>query len=360
VSFDTGAHWQNLSLNIPPTSIRDIRVQPDTDDLLVATHGRAAYIFDDVAPLRGGVPKTDTIFHVRSAMQWNQHNYWATHPDGEAPPYGAIVTYYLSHEAKNVTAEVLDARHRAIKHFAAKDLDAKAGFNRLTWDMTEDKPTDWNFTPSWNRGFDSGVPVLPGTYSVVIHAGSVTLRQPVSVQQDPRTHYTIAQLRASQDAMRQALNDFDRVDKALNTLSTITNEAPLRVRSLSAGGQGALAARVADVSAQAKSLLLSITQNPANDQDDDFLTDVLRERLQTQLETFGSYAPPTQAQLQENADLHALTNQRIAAVQAFEKGALARVEAQLRTQKLAPLTALTKKPSVAGGSGGERRGGDDD
>jgi photosystem II stability/assembly factor-like uncharacterized protein len=358
-SFDAGAHWEDLSLNIPATSIRDIRVQPDTDDLLVATHGRAAYILDDVAPLRGGVPRTDTIFHVRPALQWNQHNYWATHPDGEAPPYGAIVTYYLLHDAKNVTAEVLDARGRAIKHFTAKDLDAKAGFNRLTWDMTEDKPADWNFTPSWNRGFDSGVPVLPGTYSIAIHAGNVTLRQPVAVQQDPRTHYTIAQLRASQDAMRQALNDFDRVDKALNTLSTIATEAPLRVRALNAGGQGALAARVADVSARAKSLLLSITENPANDQDDDFLTDVLRERLQTQLETFGSYAPPTQAQLQENAALHALTNERLAAVKAFEKGALARVEAQLRTHKLAPLTALTKKPAIPGGAGGERRGGDD-
>jgi hypothetical protein len=201
--------------------------------------------------------------------------------------------------------------------------------------------------------------VLPGTYTVAVHAGSVTLHEPIAVQQDPRTHYTIAQLRLAQDAMRAALSDFDRVDRALNTLSTIANEAPLRVRALNAAGHGALAARVADVSAQAKSLLLSITQNPVNDQDDDFLTDVLRERLQTQLETFGSYAPPTQAQLQENAALHALTNQRLAAVHSFENGALARVEAQLRTQKLAPLTALTKKAAIFGAASGERRGGDD-
>jgi hypothetical protein len=296
---------------------------------------------------------------VRPALQWNHHNYWATHADGEAPPYGAIVTYYLPREVKDVTAEVLDARGRAVKHFSAKDLDAKAGFNRFTWDMTEDKPADWNFTPNWNKGFDSGVPVLPGTYTVAVHAGSVTLHEPIAVQQDPRTHYTIAQLRLAQDAMRAALSDFDRVDRALNTLSTIANEAPLRVRALNAAGHGALAARVADVSAQAKSLLLSITQNPVNDQDDDFLTDVLRERLQTQLETFGSYAPPTQAQLQENAALHALTNQRLAAVHSFENGALARVEAQLRTQKLAPLTALTKKAAIFGAASGERRGGDD-
>jgi hypothetical protein len=131
------------------------------------------------------------------------------------------------------------------------------------------------------------------------------------------------------------------------------------VRKLNADGHGALASRVAGVSAQAKALLLTITQNPQNDQDDDFLTDVLRERLQTQLETFGSYAPPTEAQLQENAALHALANERLATVRAFETGVLARVEAQLRAQKLAPLTALTKKAAIPGAASGERRGGDD-
>ena len=359
ISFDAGAHWQNFSLNIPPTSIRDIRVQPDTSDLLVATHGRAAYVFDDVAPLRGGVPKSETIFAVRPAVQWNHHNYWATRADGEAPPYGAILTYYLAHDSKDVTAEVLDARGRAIKHFYSKELDAKPGFNRFTWDTTEDKTDDWNFTPSWNKGFDSGVPVLPGTYTVVVRAGAKALRQKIVVQQDPRTHYTLAELRAGQDALRLALSDFDRVDKVLNTLSTIANEAPLRVSTLNADGQGALASRVAGVSAKAKELLLTITQDPVNDQDNDFLTDVLRERLQTQIETFGSYAPPTAAQLQENAALHVLTNERLALVHSFETGALARVEAQLRAQKLAPLTALTKKAVVPGAATGERRGGDD-
>ena len=50
VSFDDGAHWQPLQLNLPVTSVRDIAVHGD--DIVVATHGRAFWVLDDVAPLR--------------------------------------------------------------------------------------------------------------------------------------------------------------------------------------------------------------------------------------------------------------------------------------------------------------------
>src|SRR5207237_7552799 len=50
VSFDDGGHWQSLRLNLPTTPIHDLTVK--NDDLIVATHGRAFWILDDIAPLR--------------------------------------------------------------------------------------------------------------------------------------------------------------------------------------------------------------------------------------------------------------------------------------------------------------------
>ncbi len=50
VSFDDGAFWQPLQLNLPVTSIRDIAVHGD--DIVIATHGRAFWVMDDIAPLR--------------------------------------------------------------------------------------------------------------------------------------------------------------------------------------------------------------------------------------------------------------------------------------------------------------------
>lgn len=366
-SFDGGMHWRKLSFNLPATSVRDIAVQPDANDLLVATHGRSVWILDDVAPLQQferarAMGNAAYLFPIRPAIQWNEHSYFGTRSDGTSAPYGAIITYYLQKPAVHTpSAEVLDAGGRIVRHFRAKDLTNQAGFNRFSWDGTEDPPPDWNFTPTWNKGgafSQSSVPVVPGVYKLVLHAG-VTLQQPILLRQDPRTHYTAAQLRGSYTAMHAIFADFGRVDDALNLLSTVLNEAPLRTRALNAAGHGAMALRVAEIASRAKFLLLSITQDPVNDQDDDFLTDVLRERLQTQMGTFGSsFGPPTAAQLQQNAQLHALTDAKLREVVAFQDGPLRQIDAQLQAAKLRPLTTLTQKPHIYDEGVGGRRGSD--
>jgi len=50
VSFDDGAHWQPLQLNLPTVSVRDLVVHGD--DLVIATHGRGFWILDNMTPLR--------------------------------------------------------------------------------------------------------------------------------------------------------------------------------------------------------------------------------------------------------------------------------------------------------------------
>ncbi|HET7813066.1 MAG TPA: hypothetical protein VFL13_01700 [Candidatus Baltobacteraceae bacterium] len=344
-SFNGGADWRKLSLGIPAVSVRDIQVQPDYDDLLVATHGRAAYVLDDATPLQQWqTTNANRIFPVRPAIQWNEHGFFATRTDGQGPPYGAIVTFYLSSLDKNAHAEILDGGGRAIRHFTAKDLAPQTGFNRFTWDTLEDKPVDWKFAPTWNQSAGGGTPVLPGTYTVVVHEGGTTLRAPIVVRQDPRTHYTTVQLRAGYALVKQLNGDFDRVDTALNMLSTVMNEAPLRAKALLAHGQSGLAANVSRTAIQAKRLLLTITQNPVNDQDNDFLTDILRERLQTAL-GYPNFGPPPQSQVEQAEQIHALTNNRMRAVAAFEQQVRA-LNAQLAGQNLPALDKLTKMPDV--------------
>jgi hypothetical protein len=209
---------------------------------------------------------------------------------------------------------------------------------------------------------DSGAPVVPGTYTFVLHAGSKTLRAPIVVNEDPRLRYTIAQLRSGTQTLQTLLGDFGRLNGVLNTLSIVINEAPLRAADLDEHGQSALAGKVTQAAARAKALLLTITQDPLNDQDNDFLTDILRERLQTEIGyASSSFGPPTQAEREQTARLHALTNDRVSAVRAFVNGELAHVDAQLRAQKLPRLTALTKTPAMYDpGASAERRSGDDD
>ena len=50
VSFNDGANWRPLQLNLPTTPIHDLVVK--NDDLVLATHGRSFWILDDLSPLR--------------------------------------------------------------------------------------------------------------------------------------------------------------------------------------------------------------------------------------------------------------------------------------------------------------------
>ena len=49
ISFDDGNSWQSFQLNLPITSIRDLKVKEN--DLIAATHGRSFWMIDDLTPL---------------------------------------------------------------------------------------------------------------------------------------------------------------------------------------------------------------------------------------------------------------------------------------------------------------------
>jgi isoquinoline 1-oxidoreductase alpha subunit len=52
VSYDGGRNWVPLNLkNLPNVAIHDIFIHPRENDLILATHGRSLWIFDDATPL---------------------------------------------------------------------------------------------------------------------------------------------------------------------------------------------------------------------------------------------------------------------------------------------------------------------
>ena len=50
VSFDDGAAWQSLQLNLPPVPIHDLVIKEG--DVVLASHGRSFFILDDISALR--------------------------------------------------------------------------------------------------------------------------------------------------------------------------------------------------------------------------------------------------------------------------------------------------------------------
>ena len=116
VSFDGGANWQSMQLNLPNRPIHDLIVK--NDDLVVATHGRSFWILDDLTPLRAATAQAlpspcSTNRDVTYRLRWPDF-YERRQPVGENPPNGAIVYYYLPPGSKGRgEPRILDASEQS-------------------------------------------------------------------------------------------------------------------------------------------------------------------------------------------------------------------------------------------------------
>lgn len=230
VSFDDGAHWQSLQLNLPHTSVRDIIVHDN--DLVVATHGRGFWILDDVEPLRALARKASLgkafLFQPELAYRVRRSTNTDTplppeEPTGQNPPSGAILDYALAAPAQHVAIAIYDDRGRLVRRYASDepspppipDLDKPlfwekpfrrpptgAGMHRFVWDLHESPPRELqpdlpiSAVPHDTPRVPQGALVPPGRYQVRLDADGTVAERTLTVAMDPR-------VRISQVALQQ-------------------------------------------------------------------------------------------------------------------------------------------------------------
>jgi photosystem II stability/assembly factor-like uncharacterized protein len=155
-SVDDGENWQPLRLNMPATSIRDLVIHEN--DLVIGTHGRSIWILDNIAPLREIAKATagKKPFLCKPVpthrVRWNMFSDTPLPPEeptGQNPPDGAILDYYLSATASQVTLEILDARGTQVRRFSSSDLQEIPDTNNYQY------PTYW-FRPAQRLGTSGG------------------------------------------------------------------------------------------------------------------------------------------------------------------------------------------------------------
>jgi photosystem II stability/assembly factor-like uncharacterized protein len=331
MSFDRGAHWQSLQLNMPAVSIHDLRIQPQQHDLIAGTHGRGLYVLDDLTPIEHLATTeraaTPTVFPVRTARTW--YVWWAagygTHDDGccaptgefsgEDPPYGAIISYYLPRTmGREVTFDITDASGQPVRALRGP---GEAGLHRIAWDLGSEPPIPWQRTGEWNRGSSSGPTVVPGTYIVSLRQPQRALRQAqgdentrhgepvepppsssrtVSVAADPRAPWTQAQYLARYRFLRELNDELSAIDAALNRLDTMRTHSPTTLRK-----------RIDGIHAQ-------LTSGVVNPEDDLLMADRVRERITIlQGDVALSQGPPLPPHLREAAAIRADYDRAMAA-----------------------------------------------
>ncbi len=330
VSYDGGAHWNDFRLNIPAVSVRDIREQSNFNDLAIATHGRALWIFDDLASLQQ-LPQAQSqgsmLFKPRTAYEYVTHSNdegLYTRFSGDNPPNGAIIDYYIGTPGKSApTIEILDGRGKVIRHIrpptrplggaANPDVPAffgggfgggttnERGINRVTWNFREDGVTQWTGNPQSGGGGGGGGAALgvlapPGTYSARVTLGGRTSTQSFQVKKDPLSPYTQADFLAAYSFAKKYLSVSGKINTVLNNLDAQKKSLIDAQTALQKSGNTALLARVSDAAKARDAIFSAFTANYKNGEDSLQWPGALREDLPRG--GFGGSSPPTPAVLE--------------------------------------------------------------
>ncbi|MFN8692704.1 MAG: WD40/YVTN/BNR-like repeat-containing protein, partial [Cyclobacteriaceae bacterium] len=139
-SPDDGQNWTRLKSNLPPAPVYGIVVQQNFRDLVVATYGRGIYILDDITPLREFSEQVQQkpahLFSLRPAYRFRQRENIKMEDgfsNGQNPPYGADINFYLKEKSKDsVELVVLNNKGEQVQKLNVKN---RPGLQRVWWDL---------------------------------------------------------------------------------------------------------------------------------------------------------------------------------------------------------------------------------
>ncbi len=339
-SYDGGMRWRAFNLNMPPAAVYDIRIQPRFNDLIVATHGRSLYVFDDLAPVQrlpearaaGAMlfpPRTAYAFSLHGDEEAAYSSYFAKNP-----PNGASISFYQAAPGATPPAiRVYAAQHRLVRTVSGLHCMEKKpvpyvtndrGLNRAVWDLREDGPVRWNGAArEAYRGPRTGPLVPPGRYTVEMTLAGRTFSQPLDLQADPRASLTAAEYDTAHRFVAAEEAKFSNVDAALNRLDALAASAQQR-------GFSALAER-------AQTLRGELTADYHNDEDSIQRPGKLRENLNALIGFRAATGPPSAATLDLTARVDAEYATTIARVTNFFDSDVAAADARLSALRAGPL-----------------------
>ena len=245
VSFDDGASWSSLQLDLPIVPVTDMAVRDG--DLIVATQGRGYWILDDLSPLRQldleAEPGIVTLFEPRPSHRLGMRR--SSNPgDAGTNPYPGVLFSYVLPEGLDPEAtiqlEVLEADGTLVRTFEPKTpegeeadplpkhvtddprrLPTEPGLNRFAWDLRYPGAESFEGRVYWNGG-TAGPRAVPGDYRARLTVGdgdaAVVREVAFSLLPDPRTSATSEDFRAQFEFLVQVRDDVTRTHRAIRRL----------------------------------------------------------------------------------------------------------------------------------------------
>jgi hypothetical protein len=274
-SWDRGETWVDIRGNMPRVSVRGIRIQRQYNDLVVGTHGRGAWILDDIQPmveLADALTKDVHVFQPRTATAWERwgrgSSLGQSRFTGQNPQAGASINFYLSEAAASqlergprrragggpgggggffgggggssaafaprsgsnggsVTIRITDASGTLVNELQHRN--AGAGVNRAVWNFTW-KGADpipgqqqgggggfFNFGPN-------GPPAVPGTYTATVVAAGQEVSTDFEFRGDPNVAASQADYEARFAAAMRARDLETRLNSMIGTIMDLDGQ----------------------------------------------------------------------------------------------------------------------------------------
>ncbi|GAB5564512.1 MAG: hypothetical protein Wins2KO_15750 [Winogradskyella sp.] len=238
ITIDAGENWTKWTEGFPTTSVKDLVIHPREHDLIIGTFGRAAWVLDDIRPLRAIAANKEVInaniqlFDTPTAYQAAYQQPTGSRFGGDALYHGenrsggARFTYVFNKKEKEIkdkkekldpnqvkndstkaikwdslTLKIYDGERliRTLKRKAPKEN----GFHKWTWYMNESGVDYPSRTIRKRNREPGGVSVKPGTYKAVLHYGDKTSETTIKVMSDPRLNVSQSNISEVYNASKQ-------------------------------------------------------------------------------------------------------------------------------------------------------------
>ncbi|HKP27913.1 MAG TPA: hypothetical protein VJU15_00825, partial [Gemmatimonadales bacterium] len=238
VSTNRGGHWERVKGNLPTVPIYEITLHPRENDMILATHGRAIWVLDDLSPFQefGKSQQADAfVFPVEPGVQWSLAEDRMREFEGDRrflganPSPGTAITWRLKTKADSARLVIKDAGGNVIREYKGDAMKNRlgAGINTVQWDLrVEPLPTPPGggeggfFGPSLD-----GPQVIPGDYRATLvvngkDAGATT----VTVRGDPEITISDADRKARFDALTEIHALHGRLTKAVEVAKAMNDQ----------------------------------------------------------------------------------------------------------------------------------------
>jgi photosystem II stability/assembly factor-like uncharacterized protein len=374
-SFDDGANWQALQLNLPVVPITDMAVKEN--DLVVATQGRSFWILDDLTPLHQlsekAAASTAHLFKPRAAYRFGGGSF--PRPNvGQNPPNGVVIQYYLKAKPEgDIRLEILDAKGDTIKTFSSKEskkedggsagddeffggsrsgdkLSKEAGMNRFIWDMRYPDAARTPGAVMWG-GSLRGPAAVPGNYQARLIVGNQTLTEPFEIKPDPRLNLPLADYQKQFDFLIKARDKVSAAHEAVNFIRDVRKQVEDLSKRVSEAGTDskAVTAAAKELNDKMKAIEEEIIQVKAKSSQDPLNYPIkLNNKIAVLADVASSMdAPPTEASITVFNQLSSKLDAQLAKLEEIKTKDLPAFNKLVREQEV-PAIVVSKKAGTGG------------